>query len=84
MDALKFLGGALALLLCWWIYAHGLANVIEAFAIVLLKHARWLRRAHEQRQQVQAEQLRSLDSCAGQAGTPDIESEIREWERGHA
>ena len=84
MDAIKFLAGGLGLLLCWWIYAHGLANVIEAVAIVMLNHARWLRRAHEQRQQVQAEQLRSLDSCAVQAGLPDIEDEIKEWERGHA
>ena len=60
MDALRFLAAGAALLLCWWIYAHGLANVIEAVAIVLAKHARWLRRAHEGREQKQYGQLTRL------------------------
>ena len=91
MDAVRFVAGVLALLLAWWIYAHGWANVIEAVAIVLLRHARWLRRAHEGREQKQYGQLVVLvteDNEAVpvvQAGpVPEFEKEFKEWERGNA
>ena len=77
MDALRFLAAGAALMLCWWIYAHGWANVIEAVAIVLAKHARWLRRAHEGREQKQYGQLTRLlvednEAVQGVPELPDI------------
>ena len=43
-----------------WLYDHGLANALEAVAIRLIRHARWLRARHAKQQQSQADELMAL------------------------
>lgn len=60
MTAAIGLSIACVLGLMLWLYDHGLANVLEAVAIRLLKHVQWLRARHDRQERRQAEQLARL------------------------
>lgn len=53
-----------------WLYDHGLANALEAVAIRLLRHARWLRERHARQERSQADQLMAL------VGAPTFEEMV--------
>jgi hypothetical protein len=60
MTAVLGLSIGLVCLGLLWLYAHGLANVLEALAIRLLSHAQKLRAEHARQERRQAEQLARL------------------------
>lgn len=59
-----------ALALMIWLYDHGLANVLEALAIRLIRHVQWIRERHSRQQQRQADQLAVL------VGAPTLEEMV--------
>ena len=60
MTTLIGIGTVIFLGLTLWLYDHGLANALEAVAIRLLRHARWLRERHVRQERRQADQLMAL------------------------
>jgi len=60
MTALVGIATVIFLGLTLWLYDHGLANALEAVAIRLLRHARWLRERHARQERRQADQLMAL------------------------
>ncbi len=60
MTAAIGIGICAALALACWLYDHGLANVLQAIAIRLIRHAQWIHERHERQRQRQADQLMAL------------------------
>lgn len=70
MTALIGIATVIFLGLTLWLYDHGLANALEAVAIRLLRHARWLRERHARQERSQADQLMAL------VGAPTFEEMV--------
>ena len=72
MTALIGIATVIFLGLTLWLYDHGLANALEAVAIRLIRHARWLRARHAKQQQSQADELMAL------VGAPTFEEIVEQ------